>query len=92
MSRYLDRRWFLAIMTVVLIAAGAVCGMWISRLVVISGDRGQMQIFSDELLDRAVEVFAEADRMLAVANSSPYSSAPTRRSCFCGIPCSAPSI
>ena len=72
MSRYLDRRWFLAIMTVVLITAGAVCGMWISRLVVISGDRGQMQIFSDELLDRAVEVFAEADRMLAVANSSPY--------------------
>ncbi|PSH69066.1 hypothetical protein CU102_09660 [Phyllobacterium brassicacearum] len=41
MSRYLDRRWFLATMTVVLITAGAVCGMWISRLVVISGDRGQ---------------------------------------------------
>ncbi|MBZ9654593.1 EAL domain-containing protein [Phyllobacterium lublinensis] len=72
MSRYIDRRWFLAIMTVVLITTGAACGMWISRLVVISGDRGPMQIFSDELLDRAVEVFAEADRMLAVANSSPY--------------------
>ncbi|ATU90461.1 EAL domain-containing protein [Phyllobacterium zundukense] len=72
MSRYFDRRWFLAIMTIVLVAAGALCGTWISRLVVISSDRGQMQIFADQLLNRAVEVFAEADKMLAVVNASPH--------------------
>ncbi|MBZ9603712.1 EAL domain-containing protein [Phyllobacterium chamaecytisi] len=72
MSRYFDRLWYRAILIAVLIAAGALCGMWLSRLVVISSDRGQMRIFSDRLLDRAVDVFTEADLMLTVINTSPY--------------------
>jgi sensor c-di-GMP phosphodiesterase-like protein len=72
MSRYFDRLWFRAILIVVLAAAGALCGMWIGRLVVISSDRGEMRIFSEQLLDRAVQVFTEADMMLTVINTSPY--------------------
>jgi sensor c-di-GMP phosphodiesterase-like protein len=72
MSRYFDRLWYRAILIAVLIAAGALCGMWISRLVVISSDRGQMRIFSERRLDRAVDVFTEADTMLTVINTSPY--------------------
>ncbi|CAN7271361.1 EAL domain-containing protein [Phyllobacterium sp. LjRoot231] len=72
MSRYFDQLWFRAILIAALIAAGTLCGMWISRLVVISSDRGQMRIFSERLLDRAVDVFTEADMMLTVINTSPY--------------------
>ncbi|NTS32402.1 EAL domain-containing protein [Phyllobacterium sp. BT25] len=72
MRRYFARAWFRCLLVAALIIGGGICGAWISKLVIVSSDRADMRRYTDQVLDRAVDVFAEVDDMLAVINGSPF--------------------
>ncbi|MCX8280015.1 EAL domain-containing protein [Phyllobacterium sp. 0TCS1.6C] len=72
MSRYRARFWLNTLLVVLLIVAGGAIGTWISHLVAVSRDRGEMATYTTQVLDRAVTVFREADVLLAAVNNSPF--------------------